>query len=429
MGYKTYKIYTLGCKVNQYDSLQLKRKLDGVGLRLADNNVDIAIINTCAVTATAINKSRRALNLARKESPRVSIALIGCWPAINEKRNQDFPPEADNIDFIYGANEADKLVSAISNKNKTCAKAPLVFDKSRARYTIKIQDGCEQYCSYCIIPFTRGKLRSRLKKEILEEISEAVDCGYREIVLSGIHLGLYGKEKTTDRRPARNVSAARRARQQTADLISLMKEIIKIKNIGRIRLSSIEVNEVSDEIIELIKTSGKVCKHLHVPLQSGCDKILKLMNRPYTQEQFRNKIKKIRKAAPKVAISTDVIVGFPGENERDFEETVKFIKEIGFSRLHVFPFSAHSKTPASKLPNQLDEKIKIKRAKKLRALGEQFKNKYQKQFKGKDLNFIIEREKDNYYIGKSEYYFDCKILKRIIKPDKLKIGAIYSFKF
>ena len=417
MGYKTYKIYTLGCKVNQYDSLQLKRKLDGVGLRLADNNVDIAIINTCAVTATAINKSRRALNLAKKENPQAGIALIGCWPAINEKRNQDFPPEADNIDFIYGANEADKLISAISNKNKTCVKAPLVFDKSRARYTIKIQDGCEQYCSYCIIPFTRGKLRSRLKKEILEEISEAVDCGYREIVLSGIHLGLYGVERII------------RNTQHITYLADLIKAIIKIKDLGRIRLSSIEVNEVSDEIIELIKTSGKVCKHLHIPLQSGCDKILKLMNRPYTQEQFSSKIKKIRKAAPYVAISTDVIVGFPGENERDFEETVKFIKEIGFSRLHVFPFSAHSKTLAGRLPNQLDEKIKIKRAKKLRVLGEQLQNKYQEQFKGKDLNFIIEREKDNYYIGKSEYYFDCKIPKKTIKPDKLKIGAIYSFKF
>ncbi len=422
MNLKTYKIYTLGCKVNQYDSLCLKRKLDQVGLRAVENNADIAIINSCAVTTTAINKSKRMLNVAKKESPEASIALLGCWPVIAKKRSHDFPPEADqpwadNIDYILGVNEADRLIGAISNKNKICKKAPLIFDKSRARYTIKIQDGCEQHCSYCIIPFTRGKLKSRSEKEILEEISEAVNCGYKEIVLSGIHLGLYGVEQG-----AKN-------KEQRTNLVSLIKEIIKIKNIGRIRLSSIEVSEVSDELIDLIKTSGKVCKHLHIPLQAGCNKILKSMNRPYAKEQFRNKIKCIKASVPDVAISTDVIVGFPGESENDYEETLGFIKEISFSRLHVFPFSAHEEVPASKIPHQLSEQIKTRRANKLRVLGEQLKDKYQEQFKGKDLDFVIEQDKDDCYIGKSEYYFDYKILKEIIKLNKLKIGAIYSFKY
>ena len=359
MNLKTYKIYTLGCKVNQYDSLCLKRKLDQVGLLAVDNNADIAIVNSCAVTATAINKSKRMLNIAKKENPEASIALLGCWPVIAKKRIHDL-----NIDYIFGVNEADLLVSAISDKNKDVKEAPIVFDKSRARYTIKVQDGCEQYCSYCIIPFTRGKLKSRLEKEVLKEISKAINCGYREIVLSGIHLGMYGKDKTTDNRP------------QTTDLVGLIKKVIVIRNLGRIRLSSIEVNEVSDELINLIKSSGKLCKHLHIPLQAGCNKILNAMNRPYTKEKFKNRIIKIREAVPDVAISTDVIVGFPNESERDFEETAEFIKEMGFSRLHVFPFSAHEEVPASKSPHQLREEIKIERAKKLRILGEQLKNKY-----------------------------------------------------
>ncbi len=429
MNLKTYKIYTLGCKVNQYDSLQLKRKLDSAGLQAVESNADIAIVNTCAVTATAITKSNRAVNLAKKENPEASIALIGCWPALAKKGNHDFPPEADpssragrqpwadNIDYIFGVNEIDKLLSAACVNNNPKKKEKIIFNKHRARYTIKVQDGCEQYCSYCIIPFTRGKLKSRQIKEIINEITSSVKAGYREIVLSGIHLGMYGqenrKQKTEDRR----------------QLFGLMKEIIKIKNIGRIRLSSIEVNEVSDEIIELIKTSGKVCKHLHIPLQAGGNKILKSMNRPYTKEQFRNKIKCIKASVPDVAISTDVIVGFPGESENDFEETLGFVKEISFSRLHIFPFSAHEEVPASKLPHQLSEKIKTRRANKLRVLGEQLKDKYQEQFKGKDLDFVIEQEKDNYYIGKSEYYFDYKILKSTIKPDKFKIGVIYSFKY
>lgn len=411
---KTYKIYTLGCKVNQYDSLCLKRKLDGAGLRLVDINADIAIINTCAVTGSAINKSRRILNLAKKENPQASITLMGCWPVINEKRNHEYNIDY-NIDFIFGVNEADSLVSEISNKNKNSKEAPIIFDKSRARYTIKVQDGCEQYCTYCIIPFTRGKLKSRLGKEIFKEIREAVNCGYKEIVLSGIHLGMYGQEH------------AARSTQHITNLAGLLKAVARIKDLGRIRLSSIEVNEVNDDLIDLIKTGGKVCKHLHIPLQSGCNKILKAMNRPYTKEKFRNRIKKIRKAVPKVAISTDVIVGFPGESEDDFKETIRFIKEIGFSRLHVFPFSAHTETLASKLPHQLSEKIKIKRSKKLRALGKQLQSKYPRQFKGKDLDFVIEQEKDDYYVGKSEYYFDYKIPKKAI--NKFKIGSIYCIKY
>jgi threonylcarbamoyladenosine tRNA methylthiotransferase MtaB len=296
----------------------------------------------------------------------------------------------------------------------------------KSRYFIKIQDGCKQFCTYCIIPYVRGDLRSRQAEEVIQEVEGAVASGYREIVLCGIHLGLYGadfhslsfarrgqgevnygeKKRQTSPQPSPYKGEGANAEFRNYDLASLLLELINIPQLGRIRLSSIEVNEVTDELIDLIKTSGKICRHLHIPLQSGNDKILKLMNRPYTTKIFASRKNKIKRAVPDIAISTDVIVGFPGESASDFDKTVAFIKKMKFSKVHVFPFSAHERTPAAKMPDQVSVQIRLARSKRLNGLSAKLEREYQTRFKGKKLACIIDgRSKDGRYRAKTEFHF------------------------
>lgn len=393
---KTYKIYTLGCKVNQYDSGKLAGGLESAGFKIAPKNADLAIINSCAVTQTAMNKSARIVKVAKKENPKAKIILVGCWTRVAR-------PVVDGVDLVLKSSDVNELIKKIAKKTPLDNGLSAV---NRSRYFMKIQDGCEQYCSYCIIPYARGKIKSRSEREVIREIKLAAAAGFEEIVLSGIHLGLYGKGTKNN-------------------LASLLKKLVKIKNLGRIRLSSIEITEVNDEIIKLIK-SGKVCRHLHIPLQSGCDKILKLMNRPYDTKYFSDRIKQIRKQVPDIAVSTDVIVGFPGETEKDFQITKKFIEKIKFSRLHVFPFSAHEKTPAAKFFGQVVEKERLRRAKELRQLGFKLEKEYRKKFKGKNLEVVVERIGSEKILGKTEYYFDVEIAKN--KFSDAKVGQIIKIK-
>jgi len=414
---KTYKIYTLGCKVNQYDSGSLAAELDSAGFVITKNKADLAVVNSCAVTKTAIIKSGRMVKLARKENPKAKIVLAGCWPRV-------YKIKPDNADYVIGSNKIGELINKIfdyklriTDKMAKAGSTGLAAT-DRARYFIKIQDGCEQYCSYCIVPYTRGKLKSRREEEIICEIEQAVKAGYSEIVLSGIHLGLYGQDNK---------------KHNKNNLVGLLKKIIKINGLGRVRLSSIEITEVSDGLIKLMAKEKKICQHLYIPLQSGSDKILKLMNRPYTKKYFLDKIKKIRRAMPDIAITADVIVGFPGETKKDFKETKKFIKQIKFSRLHIFPFSAHEKTAAAKFPAQVDEKIKTHRAKILRELSVKLMSDYKKKFKGRELEIVIEQIKQNNIIGKTEYYFNVEVEKRRIVSSKINenkklIGKIFRIK-
>jgi len=398
---KAFKIYTLGCKVNQYDSGRLAGELIRAGLVLVNKNVDIAIINSCAVTKTAMVKSGRMIKLAKKENPKAKIVLTGCWPKVYKIKNVD-------ADFIVAEDKVGGVIKEITNcELRITNKIQNAMQEGRSRYFIKIQDGCEQFCSYCIIPYARGKLKSRGEPEVVSEIKQAVDIGYREIVLSGIHLGLYGKSRNPQRttRNARNLS-------------SLLKKLIKIDGLGRVRLSSIEITEVTDELIKVMAKANKICKHFHIPLQSGSNKILKLMNRPYDLKYFAERIKQIRKIIPDIAISTDVIVGFPGETEKDFLNTKNFIKQMKFSRLHVFPYSAHGKTPASKFNGQMEEKIKACRVKILRSLGVRLIEDYKKKFKGLELEVVVEQIKQDKIIGKSEFYFDVGLKKRQILGEK-----------
>lgn len=392
-----FKIYTLGCKVNQYDSAVLISLLINYGLLLSDKNPDFIVINSCSVTKNAILRARKLINLLKRNNPRAKIILIGCWPRI-------YKIDDLKIDMISESKEYEDIIEDIK------MKWPNFFSKNikenivascfnpiedRSRYFIKVQDGCRQFCSYCIIPFSRGPLNSRPSKDIVKEIRRAISNGLSEIVLSGIHLGLYGQDFL----------------KQKKDLFQLLLEILEIEGLGRIRLSSIEITEINDKIIELISKNNKMCRHLHIPLQSGNDKVLHLMNRPYNKEYFSNQVKKIRKKIPDISLTTDVIVGFPGETKKDFQETFNFCREIGFSKIHVFSFSAHEKTPAFHFPDKVNSCEIKDRSAKLRQLSQEMEEKYRQEILNKYNKFVvlIENVSDKFVKLKTEFYFDILV--------------------
>lgn len=381
-----YKIYTLGCKVNQYDSNVLSGMLTSVGFVLTKNKADLVIVNTCSVTKIATRKSRQMLVKARNNNPGAKFLMFGCFPEIYQSEAKKLP--ADLISGVGDFEGMMKNILKLFDIKNYCdfQKKEFSILTDKKRYTIKVQEGCEQYCTYCIIPFTRGKLKSRPMKEVLEEVAQAIKHGYNEIVMTGTHLGLYSVDGKK--------------------LIDLLKEIIKLKGLGRIRLSSIEINEVNDELLDLIKNSKKICKHLHISLQSGSDNILKSMNRPYDSLFFRQRIMKIKKLMPDISITTDIIVGFPGETEKDFLDSYNLAKELNFSRLHVFAFSAHERTPAAKMKGVVKSEVIKERSKKLRSLGQRLASSYKDSFKGKILDVSVRKFDNGMYSGTSEQYFE-----------------------
>ena len=399
-----YKIYTLGCKVNQYDSNVLSGMLTAAGFALVKNKADLIIINTCCVTKIAARKSRQMMAKAKNSNPGAKIVMFGCFPVI-------YPDEVKKLpaDLISGVGDFDGLIKSIFDLlgiKDSCDFRKKEFSvlTDKKRYTLKVQEGCEQYCAYCIIPFTRGKLKSRPMNEILEEVNQAIKHGYNEIVVTGTHLGLYDNDGKR--------------------LIDLLKEIIKLKGLGRIRLSSIEINEVSDKLLKLIFTSRKICNHLHVSLQSGSDNILKLMNRPYDSLFFKERILKIKKVIPDIAITTDIIVGFPGETSEDFMDSCNLAKELGFSRVHVFAFSAHERTPAARMKGAVKSDVIKERSKKIRILGQRLAVSFKESFQGKVLDVSVRKYKDGIYTGTTEQYFEITFDGAKIVDDKDKIAPI-----
>ncbi|MEI8361280.1 MAG: tRNA (N(6)-L-threonylcarbamoyladenosine(37)-C(2))-methylthiotransferase MtaB [bacterium] len=397
MALKTFSIYTLGCKVNQYDSSKVSRDLQALGMNQVENGADLAIINTCTVTHTALSKDKKMLEAARQANPLAKFAVVGCMPV-----NYREETEKLGVDYIFGAKDLDQFVAEIRleksiNDVLDCELHAIEYQNDKSRYFLKIQDGCQQFCSYCIIPYNRGKLASRGTAEIVDEVKKVTSGGIAEVVLCGIHLGLYGVDLV----------------DQT-NLVALLKMLFEIKDLKKIRLSSIEITEVSDDMIELMRNNRKLARHLHISLQAGCDRILQAMNRPYTTSDFKTRIDKLREAVPEVAITTDVIVGFPGETDDAFRETVDYCQKIGFSKIHVFPFSAHEKTPACNFPEQVNDEIKKQRASELQKISNQLELAYNAKFQGEELEVIIDgRSKGGWYRGKSEYYFDVKFESEI----------------
>ncbi|MDI6714459.1 MAG: tRNA (N(6)-L-threonylcarbamoyladenosine(37)-C(2))-methylthiotransferase MtaB [Thermodesulfovibrio sp.] len=371
-------LITYGCKVNQAESQKWERILNAYGYEITDekDKADFWIINTCAVTHKAEIQSRQIINKAKKLG--IKTFVTGCY--VNLTENLD----GGNIKFIPNCNK-DLIINNFSRINESKN-----LKISRHRAIIKIQDGCNNYCSYCIVPYLRGKPKSIPPEEILEEINLYESMGIKEIILSGINLGLYGIDFSEKR----------------INLKQLLKQILKKTSIYRIRLSSIEINHIDEEFLDIIDNK-RICKHLHIPLQHGSDRILKLMNRPYNTELYLRKFEEIIKRFPNISIGTDVIIGFPSEKDYDFIETLKIIEDLSFSYLHVFPYSRRPFTKASKMSEQVHEQIKKERVSILNELASRKRNKYLKNFIGKIVEVIVESRKNNLFSGTSDNYIKC----------------------
>ncbi len=376
------KNITLGCKVNFYESNAIKQCIiDDESLK--EQNVgDIILINTCSVTAIADQKSRQIIRRERRNNPHSLIVVMGCY----SQKNAEYVSSNCKADIVIGTSYRDELVSLIkqflldrkpiikinkATRNLTYESFGVFPLPNTTRAYVKIQDGCNNFCTYCTIPYTRGEARSKPKEEVLKEIEYLVNNGYKEIVLTGIHTAHYGLD-------LKNVTFS-----------DLVEEILQIKGLYRLRISSIEESEIDDKLISLLKNK-KLANHLHIPLQSGSPSILKRMNRRYDIASFEKKVAKIREISPDIALTTDVIVGFPGESEENFLETKHFIEKIKFAELHVFPFSPREGTLAYSFSNQIDSQIKAKRVNELIALSKRLENEYKNKFKNQELEVILE---------------------------------------
>lgn len=396
-----FQIYTLGCKVNTYESNVMRDALLNkgyfeVGLK---EKADITIINTCTVTNTADSKSMKLIRQAIRRNENAIIVVCGCL--VQNKKEE--VSKIDGVDIVIGNINKSKIVDYIEkyieekkqevdvrNIMNTNFEPMLLNNFNKTRAFVKIQDGCNNFCSYCIIPYTRGNVRSKDKQSVLKEIQLLVDEGHKEVVLTGIHTGNYGAEF---------------ADYKFADLL---KDIVKIDKLERLRISSIEITEINDDVMEVIKENNILVDHMHIPLQSGSDAVLKRMNRKYDKEYFINKIKKLRKIRPNISITTDVIVGFPGETEEEFEETIETIKKIKFTKLHVFPYSKREGTKAAIMDGQVDENIKKKRVKILLQLSKELEYNYMEKFIGEKVIFIPEMVKEEYIIGHTGNFLNVK---------------------
>ncbi len=408
-----YYIINLGCKVNAYEAKVMSDLLTNAGfIKGSIDDADIYIVNTCFVTNVAEHKSFQMIRKVIKHKPKLVI-VCGCLSQMKEKEVLAI----DGVDIVLGNKDKSKIIEYINNyKGKVSKIYDLTntefedmqlnnFDKTRA--FVKIQDGCNNFCSYCIIPYTRGNVRSKKKEDVINEIKNLINYGHKEIVLTGIHTGNY--------------------HDADYDFANLLSDIVKIPNLKRLRISSIEITEINNRVIDIIKNNDILVDHMHIPLQSGSNTILKLMNRKYDISYFINKINKLRSIRPLISITTDVIVGFPYETEELFNETVENIKKIGFTKLHVFPYSVREGAKASLMDNQVPENIKKQRAHILLNLSKQLEINYINNFIGSYLEFIPETYKDGYLYGHTGNYLaiktlgDKKLLNQIVK---IKIDSL-----
>ena len=398
---KTYVTISLGCKVNAYEISALVSRLQELGYVEDKKNPSVAIINTCSVTATADQKSRQHIRKLINNYPNALVVVMGCY----SQGHHDFVKDEIKANVITGTSNRDKIMNLIEEYTNNHRIIDITEDNPRkyqyeelgltthfenVRAYLKIQDGCDNFCSYCLIPYVRGRSRSRSYDKVMDEANLIVKQGYKEIVLTGIHVGGYGKDL------------------ENKSFSSLVSDLLGIPHLYRLRISSIEESEIDDKLIELINTKDNLAKHFHIPLQAGSDTVLKRMNRKYNTEQFLNKINLIKKACPDVTLTTDVIVGFPGESEEEFNETYEFIKKCGFHMLHVFPFSSREGTLASKMKDQINPKIKKERCLKLIELSNKLWDEYCSKFVGQEVEVLVEQYEDGYNIGHTSNYLEVK---------------------
>lgn len=406
-------IHTLGCKVNTYESQAMLRLFEQRGYEEVSfkEQADVYVINTCTVTNTGDSKSRQMIRKAIRKNPDAVICVVGCYAQVAPEEIEAI----DGVSVILGTQFRHEIVDLVEQYRQNGQRIVKVRDVmklrtfedlnidhfSNTRAFLKIQDGCNNFCSYCIIPYARGRVRSRSPESVLNQAKELVQQGYYEIVLTGIHTAGYGEDL------------------DHYDFYDLLVDLGKIEGLKRLRISSIETSQIPEKMIDLIASSQVIVDHLHVPLQSGCDETLKRMNRKYNCQSYFDKLQLIREKIPDIVFTTDVIVGFPGESEEEFEKTYDFIQKVGFTQLHVFPYSPRKGTPAAKMKDQIDEKVKHERVNRLIALSHELHDAYAKSQIGKVLRVLFEKAEDGYYVGHGDNYLLIKV-----KSDDSLIGQI-----
>lgn len=415
--------YTLGCKVNFVDTEAMWQLFKQEGYEQVDfeQTADVYVINTCTVTNTGDKKSRQIIRRAVRRNPDAIIAVTGCYAQTSPAEIMDIP----GVDLVIGTQDRDKLmdyvtqlqeerqpINAVRNIMKTRAFEELDVPDfaEHTRAFLKIQEGCNNFCTFCIIPWSRGLSRSREPESVLKQARQLVAAGYKEIVLTGIHTGGYGDD------------------MDNYDLTDLLWDLDKVEGLERIRISSIEASQIDDRMIEVLNKSPKMCRHLHIPLQAGNDEVLKRMRRKYTTEEFATKLARIREAMPDVAITTDVIVGFPGETDEQFREGYEFMKKVGFSEMHVFPYSKRTGTPAARMEDQVDEEVKHVRVHELIELSESMQLEYAKRFVNQVVDVIPERNSKGtvpagYVMGHADNY-----LQVVFEGDDSLVGQLCRVK-
>lgn len=405
-----FNIVTFGCKVNQYESNMMKERMLSSNFFYVENmnEANIIIVNTCSVTNVADKKCLKMIRRIKREYPNSILVVAGC----SSQNKQEIYENLD-IDILIGNKDKSKIDVLLKEYIETHKRYVkfyndrnlefedmLISDYNHIRAFIKIEDGCDNFCSYCIIPYVRGSVRSKNFETVIKEAKLLTQKGHKEIVLTGIHTGHY--------------------MDNNHDLTDLINELSKIDDLLRIRISSIEITELNDKFLNMLRENKKVCDHLHIPLQAGSNEILKRMNRKYDLKYYEDKINKIRMIRPDISITTDIIVGFPYETDELFNETLEFSRKMNFSKIHVFPYSIRIGTSAANMPNQVDEKVKKERVKKLMDLSEVMEKEYYNKFVGKELDILVEECDNNVSIGHSSNYL------MVTLNETLEVGQIYK---
>ncbi|WP_458412449.1 tRNA (N(6)-L-threonylcarbamoyladenosine(37)-C(2))-methylthiotransferase MtaB [Schinkia sp. CFF1] len=430
----TVAFHTLGCKVNHYETEGIWKLFEEAGYERTDfeKMADVYIINTCTVTNTGDKKSRQIIRRAIRKNPDAVVAVTGCYAQTAPAEILEIP----GVDIVIGTQDRVKLLDYVRQYEKN--REPIngvgnimkarVFEEldvpsftDRTRASLKIQEGCNNFCTFCIIPWARGLLRSRLPEDVVKQAQQLVDAGYKEIVLTGIHTGGYGEDL------------------KDYNFAMLLRELDqKVVGLKRIRISSIEASQITDEVIEVLDKSDKIVRHLHIPLQSGSNSVLKRMRRKYTTEFFVDRLNRLKEALPGLAITSDVIVGFPGETEEEFMETYNLIRDNKFSELHVFPYSKRTGTPAARMEDQIDEEIKNERVHRLISLSDQLAKEYASNYEGDILEvipeeqFTEETDRNDLYVGYTDNYMKVvfpgteDMIGQIVKVKIIKAGYPYN---
>lgn len=397
---KKVAFITLGCKVNQYETNAMTQQFLQKGYEIVESTkkADIYIVNTCTVTNMSDRKSRQMLRRVREQNCKAIIVACGCYVQVAKQEVE----RIEEIDLVLGNNEKKEMVEIIEKyreenrkhneiedvmKQKEYVELGEITYTEKTRAVVKVQDGCDRFCSYCIIPYARGRVRSRKPENVIAEIEKIVQKGIKEVVITGIHIASYGKDF-----------------KEEYQLIDLLEEINKIAGIQRIRLGSIEPLLITEEFIKRLSKLEKICHHFHLSLQSGCDETLKRMNRRYSIKQFKEIIERLRKTYRDVILTTDVIVGFPQESEEEFEKTYQFLQEIKFYKMHIFKYSPRKGTKAAQMTGQIDGKIKEERSQRLIELSDENQREYNKTYIGKEVEILCEEEKNGYYQGHTKNY-------------------------